>query len=364
MFSLETMPFLHDHCVVPQAPGWPDMSDRFPVVPLGTLLEVMADTARELLPGLVVTGIEDVRVARALVAAPPTSADVRASRLPDAPRGVRRVEIVIRGHAEGTVLLAARHPEPPRPDGTALTVENPPIVTAARLYEERWMFHGPLFRGITEITALAEDGARGVLTSLPAPGALVESAGQLCAHWMQVYGDTDQTVFPIGVERVSLYGPLPPAGEKLETTVWNTSLTDSTMCCDAELVRADGTVWAHIDGWTTRRFYTDEALWRMRFTPEVSGTGEPQPGGWCLARRRWSGTGSRDLLMRRYLGAAERAEYERLPASARGPWLLGRIAEPGTPSATGSGGTGTARCSLRSWRSAPATPSPARSTNR
>ncbi|MFD0902493.1 beta-ketoacyl synthase N-terminal-like domain-containing protein [Actinomadura sediminis] len=326
VFSLDAMPFLQDHCVVPQAPGWPDMSDRFPVVPLGTLLEVMADAARALLPGLTVIGLEDVRAVRWLVAAPPTTAEVRASRRADAPRGVRRVRIVIAGHAEGTVLLAARHPGPPRPDGTALTVENPPIVTAARLYEERWMFHGPRFRGIAEITALAEDGARGVLTSLPAPGALVESAGQLCAHWMQVYGDTDQTVFPIGIDRISFFGPLPPAGESLETTVWNTSLTDSTMCCDAELVRADGTVWARIDGWTTRRFYTDEALWRMKFTPEVSGTGEPQPGGWCLARRRWSGTASRDLLMRRYLCAAERAEYERLPAARRGPWLLGRIA--------------------------------------
>ncbi|MFV2179318.1 beta-ketoacyl synthase N-terminal-like domain-containing protein [Actinomadura sp. LOL_016] len=326
VFSLESMPFLHDHCVVPQAPGWPDMSDRFPVVPLGTLLEVMADVARELLPGLVAVGFEDVRVARGLVAAPPTVADVRASRLADAPRGARRVGIVIAGHAEGTVVLDARHPGPPHPDRTALTVENPPIVTAARLYEERWMYHGPLFRGIAEITALAEDGARGVLTSLTAPGALVESAGQLCAHWMQVYGDTDQTVFPIGLDGLALYGPLPPAGELLETTIWNTSLTDSTMCCDAELLRADGTVWAHIDGWTTRRFYTDEALWRMKFTPEVSGTGEPQPGGWCLARRRWTGAASRDLLMRRYLCAAERAEYERLPASGRGAWLLGRIA--------------------------------------
>ncbi|WP_372510390.1 polyketide synthase dehydratase domain-containing protein [Actinomadura madurae] len=164
-------------------------------------------------------------------------------------------------------------------------MEGPPIVTAERLYEERWMFQGPLFRGISEITALAEDGVRAVLTSLPTPGALIDSAGQLCAHWLQVYGDTNQTVFPVGIERLSLYGPLPPAGEHLETTVWNQSLTDTTMRCSAELIRDNGTVWARIDGWTTHRFYTDESLWRMKFTPEVSGTGEPQPGGWCLARR-------------------------------------------------------------------------------
>ncbi|WUI01964.1 polyketide synthase dehydratase domain-containing protein [Spirillospora sp. NBC_00431] len=325
VFSLGTMPYLSDHCVFPQAPGWPDVSDRFPIVPLATLLEVMADTARELLPGLVVVGFENVRAVRWIVAAPPTTADVRAYLIEERDRP-RKVRVVIQGHADGTVLLADQHPPPPAPDATPLTIEGPPIVTAERLYEERWMFHGPLFRGITEITALAEDGVRAVLTSLPTPGALLDSAGQLCGHWIQVYGDTNQTVFPVGIERVSLYGPPPSEGELLATTIWNQSLTDTTMRCSGEMVRENGTVWARIGGWTTHRFYTDEALWRMRFTAEVSGTGEPQPGGWCLARKRWDGTASRDLLMRQYLRACERAEYEALPPSEQGPWLLGRIA--------------------------------------
>ncbi|TDB82916.1 acyltransferase domain-containing protein [Actinomadura sp. KC216] len=325
VFSLAAMPYLSDHCVIPQAPGWPDMSDRFPIVPLATLLEVLADTARELLPGMVVIGFEDVRAVRWIVAAPPTTVEIRASLIEERDRR-RKVKVVVKDHAHGTVLLADRHPAPPAPDTTPLTIEGPPIVTADRLYEERWMFHGPLFRGITEITAVAEDGVRAVLTSLPTPGALLDSAGQLCGHWIQVYGDTNQMVYPIGIEQVSLYGPLPPAGEHLAATIWNQSLTDTTMRCSAELVREDGTVWARIGGWTGHRFYTDEAIWRMRFTAEVSGTGEPQPGGWCLARKRWDGTASRDLLMRYYLCAPERAQYEALPPSAQGPWLLGRIA--------------------------------------
>ncbi|MES9540461.1 beta-ketoacyl synthase N-terminal-like domain-containing protein [Actinomadura sp. NPDC000600] len=330
VFSVETMPWLRDHCLVPLPPDWPDMSDRFPTVPLAVLLEVMAEAARELLPGLVVVGFENVRAVRWLVAAPPTAADIRAYLIQAAGRP-RKVKVVVHGHADGTVLLAERHPAPPPPDRTPLTIEGPPIVTAERLYEERWMFQGPLFRGVAEITALAEDGVRAVLASLPTPGALLDGAGQLCAHWLQVYGDTNQTVFPVGIERVAFYGPPPSPGEHLDTTIWNQSLTDTTMRCSAELVREsgvaeNGTVWCRIDGWTAHRFYTDEALWRMKFTPEVSGTAEPQPGGWCLARRRWDGTASRDLLMRQYLCAGERAEYEALPPFEQGPWLLGRIA--------------------------------------
>ncbi|HXA59023.1 MAG TPA: 4'-phosphopantetheinyl transferase superfamily protein, partial [Streptosporangiaceae bacterium] len=112
----------------------------------------------------------------------------------------------------------------------------------------------------------------------------------------------------------------------LPITCRNRFLSDTTMCGDGEVLDADGRVRVRITGWTTHRFFTDELVWRMKFTPELAGIGEPQPGGWCLARRRWDGAASRDLLMRQYLNATERAEYDRLTPRARNPWLLGRIA--------------------------------------
>jgi phosphopantetheinyl transferase len=51
-----------------------------------------------------------------------------------------------------------------------------------------------------------------------------------------------------------------------------------------------------------------------------------RPGGVFVVRDRWPDLGSHELVMRRYLGAAERAEYShRNPRAAR-QWLLGRIA--------------------------------------
>lgn len=321
VFSLETMPYLADHCLIPQRADWPEPADRFPVVPAATLVEVMAEAARRLLPGRVVVGVTGVRVSRWVVAAPPTTALVHARH--SAPG---RVEVRINGHAEGTVLLSDGYPPAPEPDRAPPQVQGPPPVPAERFYAERWTFHGPRYRGVREIGGLSAEGLRGQVIALPAPGALLDSAGQLCGHWFQVYGDKDQTVFPIGFDQITWYGPHPPEGEQLKVTVWRRSVTDSAVRCDAELVRADGTVWARIAGWTAHRFYTDEQVWRMRFTPELSGVGEPQPGGWCLARRHWDARPSRDLLMRQYLGAAERADYERLPERARDSWLLGRIA--------------------------------------
>ncbi|GGM84546.1 polyketide synthase [Longimycelium tulufanense] len=321
VFSLETMPYLTDHCLVPQRANWPEPSDRFPVVPLTTLLEVMAEIARELRPGQVVIGFENIRAMRWVVAAPPTVARIHAQLI-----GPGRIEVKIEGHTDGIVLLAEHYPAAPPADRTPLADEKLPPVTAERLYSEGWMFHGPRYQGVVEISALAADGVRGRLASLSTPGALLDSAAQLSGVWIQVYGDKDQIMFPLQVERITWYGPLPPAGERLDATIWNRTVSGAFMVGDMELVRPDGSVWARVDGWTSHRFFTDGSGWRMRFAPEFFGLGEPQPDGWCLARKHWSDVSSRDLAMRRYLCAAERTEYHRLPPRDQASWLLGRIA--------------------------------------
>ncbi|MEV5572822.1 beta-ketoacyl synthase N-terminal-like domain-containing protein [Spirillospora sp. NPDC052269] len=326
VFSLDTMPYVRDHCLFRQPVDWPEASDGFPVVPLTTLLETMADAARELFPDLVCVGLEQVRALRWVTADPPTGTEVSARLLETGAGGLHRVEIVVKGHTDGIVLLAPRYPSPPEPDRTPLTGEAPPPVPADRFYAERWMFHGPLYQGVREIAALASDGVRGVLTSLPTPGALMDNLGQLAGHWIQVHGEKDQTVFPTGIDRVTWYGPRPPAGALLPATVRTRGLTSTTLRSDGELTGPDGRVWCRVEGWTTHRFYTDEETWRMKFTPEVSGTAEPQPEGWVLAREHWNNGSSRELLMRQYLNAAERPGYEALTPREQGPWLLGRIA--------------------------------------
>ncbi|MEA2974313.1 MAG: hypothetical protein QOG82_2771 [Actinomycetota bacterium] len=320
-FSLDTLPYVRDHCLLLQPEGWADDSDRFPVVPLTTLLELMADAARDLVPNKTVVGFDQIRALRWLVVAPATTTTVTAVE-----DGPGRVKVTIDGYSSGTVLLADTYPVPPTTTDQPLTAERTPPVTASQLYDDRWMFHGPLFAGVAEVTAFADDGIRGVLRSLPTPGALLDSAGQLIGHWMQVGVESDRTVFPVSVDVIRLYGPQPPAPAPLACTARITDLTDTEMRADATLRTPDGGTWCQIDGWTTRRFATDDVIWKFKFNPEVAGVGESQLGGWCLVRERWPGTASRELMMRRYLNAAERAEYDGLGARRQRQWLLGRIA--------------------------------------
>jgi acyl transferase domain-containing protein len=319
-FSLRTMPDIGDHCIFPQAEGWPEDSDRFPVVPMTTLLEVMADAALAVAPGRVVTGFEQVAATRWLTVAPVTTAQVHAAR-----DGEARVRVSIEGYASGRVLVSGAYPAPPAPAPAALHGERPAPVTAGELYAERWMFHGPRFAGVADIASIADDGITGTVLSMPARGALLDSAGQLIGHWMQVSRTVDQTVLPTGIRAVRLYGPQPPAGDRLSTVAWIREVTGTEMRADAELRTADGRVWCRIEGWTTRRFATDDAIWRVKFRPERGTLSRPCPGGWNVLWERWPDTASRELMMRSYLNAAERARYERLNPLQQRRWLLGTI---------------------------------------
>ncbi|WP_432003528.1 beta-ketoacyl synthase N-terminal-like domain-containing protein [Streptomyces sioyaensis] len=319
--SLDTVPYVRDHCVYLQPDDWPEPADRFPVVPMTTLLELAAEEARQVSPGQAVTGYSDVRALRWLPVAPPVDLTVTAT-----PAGDGRIRVGLGDYASVTVHLAAHHPAPPPPDLSPLTSGGPAPVSAAALYRDRWMFHGPAFAGVHEVGTLAADGIRGTLRALPAPGALLDAAGQLLGHWMQLKLSGDRLVFPATLDRVRLYGPPPREGALLVATARIRAVRPGTVRGDVELCRADGAVWARLEGWTYRRFGADERVWPMKFTPEVCGIGEPRPGGWCLARRRWSDPASQELVMRRYLGAAERARYERCAPHTRTAWLLGRIA--------------------------------------
>jgi acyl transferase domain-containing protein len=319
--SLSTMPDMADHCLIPQARGWPDDTDQFPVVPMTTLLEIMGDAALAVAPGRVVAGFRQVRATRWLAVAPATRTTVHAAR-----DGSDRVRVSIEGYANGYVLLSDGYATPPEPDQTPLHEPRPAPVTARELYDDGWMFHGPRFAGVAEIAALAADGIAGSVLSMRARGALLDSAGQLIGHWMQVSRTADQIVLPTGIGSVRLYGPPPPAGHLLGCTAWIREVTDTQMRADAELRTGDGRVWCRIENWTTRRFACDDAIWQVKLRPESSTLSGPAADGWNVVRERWPDAASRELIMRRYLNSAERAEYERLTPLEQRRWLLGRIA--------------------------------------
>jgi acyl transferase domain-containing protein/phosphopantetheinyl transferase len=320
--SIATMPELTDHCFYRQPEGWPELADRYPVVPMTTILELMADAARALVPGRTVVGVKDVRAMRWLAVAPPVSVTTSASLDPDG-----NVTVVLDGYARATMLLADDYPasSPTLPE-PPLSGQQPGEVTAHELYRDRWMFHGPAFQGVTEIGPVTEHGIVGELTVPSAPGALLDNAGQLLGFWIMIRTARDRLAFPAGIDQLHYYGSPPSPGERVRCVVQIRSVSDTEVVADLELRRADGQLWARIDRWRDRRFNTDEVTWPVFVFPEHNRIAQRQPSGWFLVQDRWPDPATRELIMRRYLSAAERADYQRRNPRAARQWLLGRIA--------------------------------------
>ncbi|MCU1496694.1 MAG: Modular polyketide synthase, partial [Acidimicrobiales bacterium] len=326
--SVVAQPYWRDHSFYEQPEGWPCIEDTFPLVPMTAIIELLAAEAEALAPGQVVVSIEAVRAFKWLAVEPPVAVTVRAVLDGDAEGhegGTTVARSSIDRHARAQVRLAAAYPPAPAPASRPVTGEIPLPVSVERLYAERHLFHGPEYQGIRSFTAFGTDGVAGRLESQPAPGALLDNAGQLFGFWMASAVDRDRLVLPTSIDRISFFGPHPSPGTSVDCVVNLTSLTDQAVRADLELT-VDGQVWCRIEGWEDRRFQSDDRLFLLLRKPQHLLLAEPQPGGWVLVREGWPDSASRDVVMRRFLGQAERTEYAGRNPNGQRTWLLGRIA--------------------------------------
>ncbi|MDX5571046.1 beta-ketoacyl synthase, partial [Streptomyces sp. ID05-04B] len=111
--STDAMPYLLDHCFFPQRPGWPDLADRWPVVPATTIvqhvMDAAADAARAADAGRAVpVAVHGARFEEWLTAAPAVDVPVTLT-----PEGADRLTVSFGPRARATVELAGTHPAPP-----------------------------------------------------------------------------------------------------------------------------------------------------------------------------------------------------------------------------------------------------------
>ncbi|NGO80039.1 4'-phosphopantetheinyl transferase superfamily protein, partial [Streptomyces sp. YC504] len=314
--SLATLPYLTDHCFFRQRPNWPDVADRWPVVPATTLIQLMADALPK--TGAPLRAVRDARFLEWAVAEP--AQDVVIEAVVEAPG---RYAVSFGRHARAT-LETGEHGTPPsawRPPAE----ERRPTTSAQEMYDERWMFHGPLFRGVSEILALGDRHVRGALTTPPAPGALLDNVGQLLGYWLMATHTDRTVVFPVGIKQARFFGPHPEPGTRLDCHIRITALTETVLEADVQLVH-DGQVWAEIHGWQDRRFDSPPETDQVKRFPERSTLATEQSGGWQLVFEYWPDPASRELMMRNQLAGDERTAFAQHPPRGKRQWLLGRIA--------------------------------------
>ena len=318
--SVHSHPYLSDHCFFRQAPGWPDMSDRYPLVPLTMTLELMEQAASELMPDRMVVALENVRAYKWIAVEPPAEVLITA-QIKDA----NSVHVQVKGHAEGTVVFADRYEPPPEPALPELKDSRDVPIRAQDLYDQRWMFHGPEYQGVSAFAAMGSNGIQGTLTAGSAPGALLDNAGQLFGLWVMLNTEVDRLAMPVKVGRISYFSPRPAANTPVECDARITRMGKRDVRGDM-ILTSEGAVWATIDGWEVWRFETETRLWPVMLFPERNLYSEIHEDNLCVFRSIKRSATSTDFLARRYLRASEREQFAKVDPKQADNWLSGRIA--------------------------------------
>jgi hypothetical protein len=313
--SLTAMPYLRDHCLMRQRPGWPHDEDLRPVVPATTMVTHMIEAAERACPGMIAIAAEELRFHRWLPAAPPRRVTLSVDRT-----GPDRVRVRLGEHAEGTVVFGTRYPPPPQP-WPHRAEERAPRLTAAQIYQQGWMFHGPGLRGMTRSIAVSDTTMRGVITVPHAPGALLDNLGQFLGQWLVENEPGRWVALPARIGRIDLHGPEPAPGSTVDCQLRVTGIDQDSVTIDGQL-STHGVPVVSVRGWVDRRFDSDERCGAVHRMPGTATVSERHPEGWWWVAERWRTMASRELYLHRYAGSAECAEYEGLPPARRRGWLL------------------------------------------
>lgn len=317
--GLDTHPFLADHALFAQPEGAPPVT-TYPVIPMTMLVQWMIDAATEVAGDRVVVGLDEVVALRWTVVEPAADLRTVVERLDD-----DRLSVSVEGYAQATAVLADTWPAPPPVDDRPFTAPRPTPVDAVALYADKWMFHGPAYRAVTDLGPMGDDGIRGVVEATSVPGALLDNAGQVHGYWGFASLPVDSLGFPARIARVRFTGPFPEDGTPVTVTSRITRVTGETFGGDLQLV-VDGRVWCTLDGWTNRRFETDDVVLPLLRAPSTHGLATRDANGLFWTRERWRTSAARELLMRRYLDPPRLARWEAVPPWERRDFVLRRIA--------------------------------------
>jgi acyl transferase domain-containing protein len=364
--DLERHLFFRDHTLGRGVSAEDPSLTALPVLPLTFSIEILAEAAAALVPGGVVTSIEQVRGYRWITATASTSLAVTARARANEPAvvDVSARQAGADGAPQGPVLIEAlvRFGQA-RPAAPQLPVFAPRGARASawtpdRLYRDG-MFHGPAFQVVRSIDAHGEDGNTATLVA-PAPrglfadgdapdllteAVLLDAAGQVLAFWAKEHCGAQFDFFPFRVEAIRIFQPPPPPGVPVRCDVRASLSGSQQTTCDIDLVDANGRAIYRIEGWEDRRFELPRALLQLRIAPreamlatpwDAAIAGLPDAAGLACCRIDsipeelieanhgiWA-----QMLAHLVLGRRERALWAALagPVKRRHEWLLGRAA--------------------------------------
>lgn len=320
--SLEDQPYLRDHSFFDLPDGWPDVTDGFPNVPMTMSISMMIEAAADLVPEREVVGVREVRAFRWIELDEPRTVEIEAAFDGDGEVSVRIGEAV-----EGRVILADRYPAPPPSPLSPGEVWDLDLSTVD-MYRDRFMFHGPAYRSVERLVETGPRGIRGRVRRLPAEGSLLDATGQLIGFWIVWTASDNPVSYPMLIDTISFYGPAPEVGEELGCVGRIRHYGERQVRADVDFVLDDGSVWARVEGFLSRRNRMEASMESVVRGPGRHALARPltEVPDACWFDADVSDATTRDYFAGLYLNGREREAYGALPDREKEPWLRARIA--------------------------------------
>ena len=336
VLDLHRHPFLSQHALLNVPEGLKPMEERIVTLPMTFEIEILSEVAEALLPGLDVTACHSIEAKRwiSLESASTLEISIRARRIGD---GEVEMELFTPGHKDpafrGRASLAAALPAPPAPMEQNYT--RPCPHTPAGFYATGPLFHGPMFQLMRSFTAMSDThiGARLVASGpqehLGTPDASLVFEPLLLDALQQIVGYRGWLdgwfLMPVGMKRITRFGPPPHAGEEIRASVVYRRLDGRRVEADYEAYDSAGRLWVRIESLQAWRVLSPKALLEANHRPREGYVAKawPHAAGCYHVKADSLGGLPPEWIARLYLRAAEWSLYQQRPAL---DWLLGRIA--------------------------------------
>ena len=257
-----------------------------PVLPFAVMAEMAAQAAAMIVsPDLALVRLIHVKANKWVrYENEPVFVEIRAWREASDDPGEERVRISLynRGRGgrseasrpvfEATAAFGLATPEPPLAEPWVLEKARVSRFTAASIYDEQWLFHGPAMQAVSEVGPISASGIEGKLRVLPweplidpdcgrparlhTDAIVLDSFTHLLGCWgLDELADRGDVVFPLHLDDLQIFGDRPDVGTDIACRIAIRELQRHRLRVDVEIVRPDGTVWMRLRDWEDWRFH-------------------------------------------------------------------------------------------------------------
>ena len=322
--SLDEHPYVIDHSLCAQPPGWPHPDDLSPVLPLAMSMELMGELAAAQVPGAHVVRLGPMTAMSFISIGTPFHSVVKGFW-----KSQDTVSLTIPGHLMIDVTLGYDYPEPPREFiDSAIAAIGPsvaPVLTREEQYH-MYSFHGPSYWSCVRPELYAEHGFRMLAEKAPGKGSLIDQMGQCIGLFLHLFAQDNRVSFPVRVSDVTFYQDMEDQSGTFDCFCVIRSITDSFIQGDMVYLR-DGAPWAIIRGWVNQRLHMPLSLWESVIHPDAAMLAQQVAPGVFVFRDTLTNAHSQVFVSMRYLNRADRDRRDTPhTAQARLDYIAGRVA--------------------------------------